>query len=302
MSLKLNARAHAVADQMAAQADELRLVIHVGPKGGRIIDCGIAAVGGLAAGLMLARVCLADLANVTLTPGPLVQVFTDAPLAACLGAQYAGWEIKLGKLFAMGSGPMRAAAGREELLKHFGLLERASAVVGVLETRQLPGPDVLDFVAEACGVLPEQVTLLCAPTASLAGTLQIVARSVETALHKLHLLGFDLTQIRSAHGLAPVPPVPASDLTAIGLTNDAIRFGGQVVLWTFDAQEQIDALGPRVPASAAREGDVPFLTLFERHARDFYAMDPLLFSPAVITFHDQTSGRCSTWGRLAAAP
>jgi methenyltetrahydromethanopterin cyclohydrolase len=300
MSLKLNARALAVAELMAAQAGELRVGCHLLPKGGRILDCGIAAEGGLNAGLLLARVCLADLAQVALVPGPQVQVFTDAPLAACLGAQYAGWEIKCGQFFAMGSGPMRASAGREEWLRHLGLVERASALVGVLETRQLPGPEVLDLVAETCGVLPEQVTLLCAPTASLAGTLQIVARAIETALHKLHLLGFDLSQIRSAYGLAPLPPVPSSDLTALGLTNDAIRFGGQVVLWTRDAQNQIDALGPRVPASATPDGDIPFLTLFERQGRNFYALDPMLFSPAVITFHDQTSGRSSTWGRLAA--
>ena len=42
---------------------------------------------------------------------PLVQVVTDHPVRACLASQYAGWAIKEGKYFAMGSGPMRAAAG-----------------------------------------------------------------------------------------------------------------------------------------------------------------------------------------------
>ena len=38
---------------------------------------------------------------------------------------------------------------------------------------------VVAKVAESCRVRPDQVTLLIAPTASLAGGLQVVARSVE---------------------------------------------------------------------------------------------------------------------------
>ena len=40
----------------------------------------------------------------------------------------------------------------------------------------------------------------------------MVARSVETALHKLHELKFDLNQIVSAFGTAPLPPVATKDL------------------------------------------------------------------------------------------
>ena len=35
-----------------------------------------------------------------------------------MASQYAGWPISVGKYFAMGSGPMRAARGGEDLYDH----------------------------------------------------------------------------------------------------------------------------------------------------------------------------------------
>ena len=193
---------------------------------------GSRARGGILAGIELARICLGDLAEVSIVPGeaggravPLVQVVTDHPVQACLASQYAGWALKDGKFFAMGSGPMRAAAGSEAIYDVVGFRETADAVVGVLETRKPPTPAIVARIAAACRVEPAAVTLLAAPTASLAGGVQIVARSVETALHKLAELKFDLSRIVSAHGTAPLPPVAANDLAAIGRTNDAILYG-----------------------------------------------------------------------------
>ena len=180
---------------------------------------------------------MGDLGQVSIVPGdvggravPSVQVLTDHPVLACLASQYAGWALKDGKFFAMGSGPMRAAAGSEAIYDLIGFRETADAVVGVLETRKPPPPAIVAKIAAACRVEPGAVTLLVAPTASLAGGVQIVARSVETALHKLAELKFDLSRIISAYGTAPVPPVAANDMAAIGRTNDAILYGARVVL------------------------------------------------------------------------
>ena len=100
----------------------------------------------------------------------------------------------------------------------------------MLETRKPPPPAIVAKIADACRVAPRQSRSFAAPTASLAGGLQIVARSVETALHKLAELKFDLSRIISAHGTAPLPPVAANDLAAIGRTNDAILYGARVIL------------------------------------------------------------------------
>ncbi len=299
----LNERALRLADHMAATAAALRIAVHQTPNGARLLDCGVAVEGGLQAGLALARVCLAGQAEVALTPGPfadlpcpLVQVYTDHPVLACMASQYAGWQVSVGKFFAMGSGPMRAVYGKEELFEHIPGREQAGAAVGVLETHKLPGDEVTAYLAERLNLPPAKLTLLAAPASSQAGNVQVVARSLETALHKLYELKFDLGQVVSGYGTAPLPPVASDFLGAIGRTNDAILYGGQVVLWVKADDEQLAEIGPKVPSSASPDYGAPFADIFARYEQDFYKIDPFLFSPASITFQNLRSGRSHTFG------
>lgn len=302
----LNASAKSYVESLAESAEPLRFVDHAIEGGGRVLDCGIAARGGLRLGLAMARVCLADLADISIAPGevggvacPLVQVMTDHPVAACLASQYAGWQLADGKFFAMGSGPMRAAYGKEAIFDTIGLREDApNGVVGVLEGRKIPPPAILAKIAEGCRVKPEDVTLLIAPTASLSGGLQVVARSIETALHKLTELHFDLSRIASAHGVAPLPPVAKNDLAAIGRTNDAILYGARVVLWVTGDDESLDKVGPKVPSCGSRDFGEPFAEIFAKYNNDFYAVDPHLFSPAEVTFQNVETGRTHHFGAV----
>jgi methenyltetrahydromethanopterin cyclohydrolase len=231
----------------------------------------------------------------------MVRVATDHPVASCLASQYAGWAVSVGKFFAMGSGPMRAARGGEPIYEKIGLIERPSGVVGVLEGRKLPGPEVVAAVAEACGVAPSNVTLLIAPTASLAGGGQVVARSVETALHKLAEVGFDLKRMVSAFGSAPLPPVAKDDLAAIGRTNDAVLYGARVMLFVTGDDAMIEELGPKVPSCSSKDHGEPFAAIFARYDHDFYKVDPHLFSPAEVVFQNIETGRTQSFGAVAPA-
>lgn len=302
--LSLNELAWQKCDELAAQAERLNVAVST-VAGTRVIDCGVKATGGLEAGRQLAEICLAGLGDVQIASGrggempwPVVSVNTDQPLLACMASQYAGWQVTGEKFFAMGSGPMRAVACREPLFEQLAVRERADRVVGVLESSKLPTDEVCQKIAEQCGVAPDRVTLLAARTASMAGTVQVVARSVETALHKLHEVGYDLKNVVSGFGTAPLPPVAADDLVGIGRTNDAILYGGNVTLWVKDDDARLAEIGPRVPSSASRDFGEPFAAVFERYGRDFYKIDPLLFSPAVVTFVNLSSGKSHRFGEL----
>jgi methenyltetrahydromethanopterin cyclohydrolase len=301
----LNERAQRLADHLAANAAALRIDV-LQTAGARVLDCGVQVDGGLQAGLGLARVCLAGQAEVSLVPGtiadlpcPQVQVLSDNPVLGCMAAQYAGWQIAVGKFFAMGSGPMRALLGTEELFDHIPGREQAPVAVGVMETRKLPNDDVIGYLAERLQLPAAKLTLLAAPASSIAGNLQVVARSLETALHKLFELKFDLAQVVSGFGAAPLPPVAADELTAIGRTNDAILYGARVVLWVKADDDQLRELGPRVPSSASPDHGAPFAEVFKRYEMDFYKIDPLLFSPAAVYFHNLKSGRSHAFGAVA---
>jgi methenyltetrahydromethanopterin cyclohydrolase len=308
-SLKLNLRAAAIADAMAAEAEMLGVAPAILEGGSRLIDCGIDTRGGLEAGRLLAEVCLGGAGRVGLTTVdcdglhlPGVQVHSDQPALACLASQYAGWAVKPDGYFAMGSGPLRAIARVEEpLYERLGYGEPASGPgVLVLETRERPGPAVAEWLSAKSGVARERLTLLVAPTASPAASVQISARVVETALHKLHELGFDVHRIRTGFGTAPLAPPAKSDVRAIGRTNDCILYGGVVHLTLEASDDELDALAPRVPSSASRDHGTPFYELFKRYDWDFYKVDPMLFSPAVVNLTSVASGRTFSAGSVVA--
>lgn len=301
----LNELAWDLVEDAIVAAEDLGIEVHQTQRGARILDFGVEAPGSLAAGITLAEVCTAGLAKISIAQGefagitwPQVLVQTDDPVESCLLSQYAGWPVSVGDYFGMGSGPMRAAAAHEEVFARCSYREEALRVVGVLESGRLPGEEVVRELADKCGVDPGQVALLVAPTASLAGTLQIVARSVETALHKLLELDFDIERIHSALGSAPLAPVAADDLDGIGRTNDAILYGARVTLWVSGDDESLEQIGPRVPASASEMYGEPFLSIFEAAGRDFYAVDKMLFSPAQIVFQNLETGRVHPFGRV----
>ncbi len=301
--MNLNTRAAELCRQLAEDHQRLRIGVQTSGCGCRLIDCGIGVPGGLEAGRRLAEICLAGLGRVEFVPsavelatGLAVMVTTDHPVAGCMASQYAGWQIAAGKFFAMGSGPIRAAAAKEPIFDKIGFRERPEHAVGILESRELPPAEVCQDIARQCGVAAERLTLLVAPTASLAGSVQVVARSVETALHKLFELGFDLGRVASGAGTAPLPPASADDLTAIGRTNDAILYGGEVQLWVHGDDASLESIGPQVPSGASSDYGQPFSAIFEKYNRDFYQIDPHLFSPAVVTLANLDTGHTFRFG------
>lgn len=301
--MTLNETALVCADLLAQNADEWHCSVAT-TAGARVIDCGGAVSGGLQAGIQLAKICLAGLAEVEIEPGetgPVVQVYTDHPVRACLASQYAGWQIKVDKFFAMGSGPMRAAAGREAIFDHIGCREQPPCAVGVLETRKHPTEDVIAAIVAKLPPSVEKLTLAVAPASSMAGTIQVVARSVETALHKLHELKFDVNQVVAGWGSAPLPPVAVDEIGAIGRTNDAILYGGHVVLWVRADDELLAQVGPKVPSSASGDYGAPFAEVFARYSGDFYKIDPMLFSPALVEFRNLKTGRRHRFGGIDRA-
>jgi methenyltetrahydromethanopterin cyclohydrolase len=226
-------------------------------------------------------------------------VWTDHPAVACMASQYAGWSISVGKFFAMGSGPLRAHARVErELFEKLGYEEHADEGVLVLEGRTLPTDEVARWVADKARLQPAALTFVVAPTASVAGGVQISARIIETGLHKMETLGFDVRRVVSAIGTAPLPPVAKNDLRAIGRTNDCILYGGQARYTVRAGDTELEQLAQQVPATASRDYGTPFYEIFQRYGGDFYKIDPLLFSPAEVWLTSVESGRTFHAGHL----
>ena len=305
----MNERTRDIADVMIEEASGLRIAVQTLPGGARVIDAGVETEGGFNAGLLLGEICMGGLGDVEYTSvglggdnWPAVQVRTDHPAIACMASQYAGWAIQVEKYFAMGSGPLRAHARVEkELFEKLDYAEQATCGVMVLEGRQPPTDAVAAYVARKANLSPGQLTFLIAPTASLAGGTQISARILETALHKMERLGFDVRLVVSGIGTAPIAPTAKNDLKGIGRTNDCILYGGQVHFTIKAGDSELADLAASLPASASKDYGTPFDEIFERYDRDFYKIDPLLFSPAEVWLTSVASGKTYHAGQTNAA-
>ncbi|MER3513946.1 MAG: methenyltetrahydromethanopterin cyclohydrolase [Chloroflexota bacterium] len=307
--ISVNRQAATIVEQMAAQAQRLGITVTTLSCGARVIDLGLKAAGGLPAGKCTAEASLGGMGQVTFVPLefgdnfwlPGVSIAVDQPEIGCMASQYAGWAIKREKFFAMGSGPARALYAGEELFAKLDYKDRADMAILLLEGRKLPDEGVAEYVAGKCRVAPGQVIMAIAPTASLVGSAQVAARVVETGLHKLVELGWDIKQIVAGYGTCPIAPVASDDLRAIGRTNDGVLYGGQTYYTVRADDAELAALVEKVPSSSSRDYGTPFYDLFQRYGGDFYKIDPLLFSPAQVTFNNLTSGRTFSAGQVNAA-
>ena len=285
----------------------LRIGVETLAGGARLVDAGIDKVGGLEAGRRIAEICLGGLGSVqlqaTAETWPLrLSVHTAQPVLACLGSQYAGWSLAYGEgkgaFHALGSGPARALALKEELFGELGYRDSADSGCLVLEVAKRPPIEIIDKVTRDCGIAAAGLTLILTPTTSLAGTVQIVGRVLEVAMHKVHALGFPLEQVVDGAGMAPLPPPGADFLTAMGRTNDAILFGGTVQLHVDCGDDEARDLAYRLPSSASRDYGRPFAQVFKEVKYDFYKIDPMLFAPAQVVISNLRSGATFRGGRI----
>jgi len=277
--------------------------------GSTVIDMGVNAAGGYEAGLLLGEICLGGYSTITFDSininnilMPALTVVTDHPHIACLGSQFAGWRInrKEEKFFGMGSGPARALSLKEkELFDELKYKDSSDVAVIVLETDKVPNENVMKYIADNCKVSLNNTYACIAKTSSIAGTVQIAARIVETGIHKLHELGFDPKKIKFGFGTTPIAPIGKNDMKSMGMTNDAIIMCGSVFLnISSDENDNIQELTNKVPSSTSRDYGKPFFNIFKDANWDFYKIDPHLFAPATITLNDLTTGKTYQSGKL----
>ena len=167
--LSVNELALEIFDNLADLAEEFNCAYHELDNGARIVDCGVSTRGGYAAGRAFTEICMGGLGEVNFRMGqirefpmPFIEVATDFPAISCLGSQKAGWTVKVGNYFAMGSGPARALSLKP---KHtFEVIEYEDdfdCAVICLESDHLPNADVMNKIAEeAMSMSPMSVLLL----------------------------------------------------------------------------------------------------------------------------------------------
>ncbi|NYT06210.1 MAG: methenyltetrahydromethanopterin cyclohydrolase [Methanomicrobiales archaeon] len=294
--ISVNELALEIFEDLVDYPEEFNVAFHQLDNGARIIDCGVSTRGGYLAGKRFTEICMGGLGEINFRMGqisniplPFIEVNTDFPSISCLGAQKAGWTVKVGNFFAMGSGPARALS---LMPKHtyevIDYEDESDFAVIALESDTLPNGEVMQHIADKCHIEVENVSAVVAPTASQVGSIQVAGRCVETAIYKLNELGFDTRKIISAIGTAPLPPVKKDSTRAMGCTNDATIYHGQIYL-TMKAPEIVDYL-EKIPSLKSSSYGKPFYDTFKAANFDFYQIDTALFSPAEVIINELTEG------------
>jgi methenyltetrahydromethanopterin cyclohydrolase len=303
----VNQLAAPLVSQLLAQADALQLGVSKHESGCTIVDAGIQHAGSAEAGRLIAEICMGGLGRVTLQADDRFAGWTDAvavtsasPVLACLASQYAGWALSHEKFFSLGSGPARALAQREDLFKELAYVDSATGTCIVLETDKVPPLQVIEKIVRDTKIPAKHLVVILTPTSSIAGVVQIVGRVLEVALHKAHTLHFPLENIVSGSGLAVLPPVAKDFMTAMGRTNDAILFGGDVHLQVRGDDAAAAKLAADLPSSASKDYGKTFAEVFKFYDMDFYKIDPMLFSPAKVTVTNLDTGNVFEGGYLNA--
>jgi methenyltetrahydromethanopterin cyclohydrolase len=300
--ISVNEKAAEIARCMIADSESLGLAVIRLPNGATVLDAGVDVPGSLEAGQLFAEACMGGLGKVRFCGLEFdglwlsgVSVVVNRPPLACVAAQLAGWAVREGDesnpFRAMGSGPARALYGVEKVFEQLGYRDQADVAVLCLETRRLPSERVTEQVARKCNVSPDHLYVLVAPPASLVGSVQVAARVVESGLHKMLVVGFDVRTVVSGFGTCPLAPVAGDDLRGIGRTNDAVLYGGRTWYTVRADDGEIEAVIEQLPSSASRDYGTPFYELFQRYDCDFYKIDPLIFGVAEIFVNNLASGR-----------
>ncbi len=306
--LSVNALAWKIAEKLLNNQASYGVHAHKSAAGATIIDAGVNAPGGFQAGKILTELCLGGAGKAQLgfktyghIPFPSVTVSTDHPAIAALGSQFAGWRIKEpdGSI-AIGSGPARALALKpKDVFEEIGYKDASDKAVLTLETNVLPSDTLIEKVTAACNIKAENLIVVAAPTASIAGLTQVTGRIVEVGIHKLKTLTLSPKVIRYACGYAPIPPLGKDFEVAMARTNDAILYGGTVYCTVdYNDEAALQKIVEQAPSKNSKDYGKPFLEIFREADRDFYKIDHNLFAPAVLIVNNANTGNVFKAGEI----
>ena len=305
MKYSINKNANRLVDSLIKNYEKLNLLIKRGPLGCKIVDAGIKTVGSIEAGLKISEICLGGLGKVNLIPSEkyknssyFLSVFASKPVLACLGSQYAGWSLSSQNFFSLGSGPVRSIAQKEEIFKELNYTDKGNKTSIILEVDQYPPAEIVKKISEDTKIKSNEITFILTPTTSIAGNIQVVARVLEVAIHKIHELKFPLEKIVHGIGHAPLPPLARNFVSGMGRTNDSIIYGGIVQLFMKGSDVELKKLAKDLPSQNSKDYGKPFEAIFEKYKRDFYKIDGLLFSPAQVIINSLESGKTYSYGKV----
>jgi methenyltetrahydromethanopterin cyclohydrolase len=304
--LSINQLAFTQVEKLLKRSEYYGVDVKELPSGSKVIDTGLESPGGYEAGFIVTRVAMGGAGTANLGFAryddldlPTVSVSTDHPPIALFGAQLAGWKIKTEDYVADGSGPARALALKpKRVFRKIEYKDDSKVAVLLLETDKSPPDSAALYVAETCGVKPEDVYLLLTKPNSVSGMVQISGRVVETGLFRLDFLGLDPKKVKFGVGYAPIMPIHKDWGKAMGRAGDAITYGGVTSYIIEEEDEILRGIAEKSPSLNCKDYGKTTFEIFKEVNFDFTKVDPALFAPAVVNITSLETSETFTFGRV----
>ncbi|MCG2821808.1 MAG: methenyltetrahydromethanopterin cyclohydrolase, partial [Candidatus Atribacteria bacterium] len=234
---------------------------------------------------------------------PQINIYTDKPVIACLSCQLSGWALPEFKndagIVPLISGPVRAIVKEDKFAKPFSYQDKSEKVVVVLQDKVLPSEELTTYIAKKCKVEPKGIFILAAPTGSLVGLVNVIARTLETSLWRLHELGFDVNNVISAWGKAPLPPISKDEYTAMIRANTYIYYGGTAGFVVNCKDEDIERIIEDITLSpkTTKQYGIPFGKLLEEAGGNIFNMTEFCHNVTKVNFYNSFTGNTFVYGK-----
>ena len=220
-----------------------------------------------------------------------------------MSCQLSGWALPEFKndagIVPLISGPVRAIVKEDKFAKPFSYQDKSEKVVVVLQDKALPSEELTAYIAKKCKVEPENIFILVAPTGSLVGLVNVISRTLETSLWRLHELGFDVNNVISAWGKAPLPPISKDEYTAMIRANTYIYYGGTAGFVVNCKDEDIERIIEDITLSpkTTKQYGIPFSKLLEEAGGNIFNMTEFCHNVTKVNFYNSFTGNTFVYGK-----
>lgn len=309
--ISVNQEAMRVVRQILESPERLGVRVTTLENGSTLIDMGQQAPGGWLAARYYTQITLGGLADVSYEAFPLggrllsaIRVMIDDPQAACVASQIAGWRLEGSRAGApILAGPGRALnkANPDHYMDLVAYRDAYHEAVVAIQTADPVTSETAAVIAAGCQVRDQDLYILVAPNSSLVCGVQVAARIVEQALHRLAEEGLDLGVVQYAHGVGVIPPMIKDEVVAMGRINDSLLYGGIATIYIDTTDEAAAAVIGKVVSARSRAYGRPFVEIYEDAGRDFYNIPLDLHSPAVLHLNNIRTGHTFSAGEINEA-
>jgi len=208
-------------------------------NGATIIDCGVNVPGSLEAGRRITEISQGGMASahigtVEIAGIVLPELTVDSwlPTLSAYGLQVSVPMSEIDPAIRI-SGPILARLADSRLDVRREELRGAAWGIAVVESNDLPKPEVIDALASLSSLPTNNLTLIVVPANSVAGVTQIAGRLNESVIFTMEeSLGIDCSCVSQLLGAVPVA-LPTDVGSSFPVTpDDFIHYLGRTWTWT----------------------------------------------------------------------